>query len=503
MEYFRPYEGQRPYIFISYAHADSDKVMEVVEHMHQRGYRIWYDEGIEVGSEWPECIASHLAGAHLMIGFISNAYMKSDNCRKEMHFAVSKKIKVVNVFLEETKMTLGMEMQIGNIFALMKYQMSDQVFFEKLYAAPLLRSEDFVAAPGEVNLPELKRARDMQKKPEPEKPKPEKPKKGKAGKIVALCLLVLLLAAVITLGTVGYFTGYGQRIIISHQLTEPVLLSGDTEAVFQEEIFEDTARAYTGIDQGSIYVSDLAGLTELYIIGNDYYFEAPGDIPAAEQGELHNLSDLQYFTSLDKLTITGQRLGSLETLPESELRYLYISDCQINDLQGIGALPELRELRVEDCPLRELGDLDHCLNLTRLSLIGTTVNDYKAIRPLTELRSFEVSNASLSELKIPMGLTDLTDVSFHNCDLRGKFFRGFDREWNIVNLTLDNCELSSTKNLEDFTGLINLTLISSGEGLDWSGLQSLTALQTVYCDESLNETVTQALGNSNVEIIIQ
>lgn len=143
MRYFKPYEGDKPYIFISYAHADSDAVMSVVTHMHDRGYRIWYDEGIEVGSEWPECIASHLTGAQLVIAFISNSYMRSDNCRREMHYALSKRIRIINVFIENTDMTPGMEMQIGSIFALMRHNMSDEEFYGKLYSAPLLDAELF------------------------------------------------------------------------------------------------------------------------------------------------------------------------------------------------------------------------------------------------------------------------------------------------------------------------------------------------------------------------
>ena len=120
-EYFKPYEGDKPYIFVSYAHADNDKVLPILSDMHRRGYNIWYDEGIEVGSEWQECIASHLADAHLVVAFISNAYMRSDNCRRELHYAQSKKIKTINIFVEQTQLTPGIELQIGNIFALMKY----------------------------------------------------------------------------------------------------------------------------------------------------------------------------------------------------------------------------------------------------------------------------------------------------------------------------------------------------------------------------------------------
>ena len=46
---------------------------------------------------------------------------------------ISNGIKIINIFLEDTAMTPGLELQIGNIFALMKYQMDDSEFYEKLY----------------------------------------------------------------------------------------------------------------------------------------------------------------------------------------------------------------------------------------------------------------------------------------------------------------------------------------------------------------------------------
>ena len=57
------YEGTENYIFISYAHKDSDRVMPILEELRDEGYRIWYDDGIAPGSEWPENIAQHLDGA--------------------------------------------------------------------------------------------------------------------------------------------------------------------------------------------------------------------------------------------------------------------------------------------------------------------------------------------------------------------------------------------------------------------------------------------------------
>ena len=116
-----------------------------------RGFRVWYDEGIEAGSEWPESIASHLERAQLVLAFLSPAYLRSDNCRKEMHYALTKKKPVINVYLEQTELSPGMEMQIGNLFALMKYTYpSEAYFYDKLFGAELLDADKFAGEQPEL-----------------------------------------------------------------------------------------------------------------------------------------------------------------------------------------------------------------------------------------------------------------------------------------------------------------------------------------------------------------
>ena len=148
----RPYEGTLPYLFVSYAHKNDAAVLEIISTLQSRGFRVWYDEGIEAGSEWPESIASHLERAQLVLAFLSPAYLRSDNCRKEMHYALTKRKPVINVYLEPTELSPGMEMQIGSIFALMRHNMSDEEFYGKLYSAPLLDAELFAdgGAPAEA-----------------------------------------------------------------------------------------------------------------------------------------------------------------------------------------------------------------------------------------------------------------------------------------------------------------------------------------------------------------
>lgn len=82
------YEGDKPYLFVSYAHKNSALVLPVIEALFEKKYRIWYDEGIAAGSEWPKNIADHLNGAAGYVIFTSPQSLTSENCENEVVKAV-------------------------------------------------------------------------------------------------------------------------------------------------------------------------------------------------------------------------------------------------------------------------------------------------------------------------------------------------------------------------------------------------------------------------------
>ena len=84
----RVYKGENPYIFVSYAHKDKDIVYPVIEELQNRGYRRWYDEGIEASEEWAEIVAEKLYFAESVLFFISDNFCGSRNCKREVNFVV-------------------------------------------------------------------------------------------------------------------------------------------------------------------------------------------------------------------------------------------------------------------------------------------------------------------------------------------------------------------------------------------------------------------------------
>lgn len=78
---FEACDGKQPYIFVSYAHADAECVFPDMAQLHKEGYRLWYDEGIDPGNEWPDEVAKALERAAFFLAYITPTAIASQNVR--------------------------------------------------------------------------------------------------------------------------------------------------------------------------------------------------------------------------------------------------------------------------------------------------------------------------------------------------------------------------------------------------------------------------------------
>lgn len=164
-----PYQGEKGFIFISYAHRDSELVWPIVERMQRDGCRIWYDEGIDPGTEWDQNIAGHVERCGYFIAFLSRGYLASENCKDELNYARDLNKPRLLVYLEDVRLPGGMAMRLNRLQAVFWCRYADkEAFYAKLYKSQGL--DALRDAPGQT-LPEpeqrIPSEPEFQPKPEP------------------------------------------------------------------------------------------------------------------------------------------------------------------------------------------------------------------------------------------------------------------------------------------------------------------------------------------------
>ena len=122
------YDGNDPYIFISYAHADSEQVYHDIERFHDDGYNMWYDEGISSGNRWQGAIENAILNAALFVTFISKNAVESENVQDELFLAKDNKIPIILIFLEESELKYGLGLSLNSYPSILKYQISERKY---------------------------------------------------------------------------------------------------------------------------------------------------------------------------------------------------------------------------------------------------------------------------------------------------------------------------------------------------------------------------------------
>lgn len=136
MERLIPYKGDAPYIFISYAHRDKEAVFPVIASMQEAGFRVWFDEGIDPGTEWDNVIATQIEKCGYFLAFVSVNYLASENCKDELNYARDLDKHRLLVYLEEVTLPGGMAMRMNRIQSVFKYKYADEkIFYDVLYSA--------------------------------------------------------------------------------------------------------------------------------------------------------------------------------------------------------------------------------------------------------------------------------------------------------------------------------------------------------------------------------
>ncbi len=129
------YRGKEPYVFISYAHLDSDRVFAEIKRFNEAGFHVWYDEGIAPGNEWSDAIAEALSNCSVFVVFLTPTSAPRENVLNEIDFALNEQKPFLAIHLDETTLPPGLKLRISRKQAILKYIMSEEEYEYKYIEA--------------------------------------------------------------------------------------------------------------------------------------------------------------------------------------------------------------------------------------------------------------------------------------------------------------------------------------------------------------------------------
>lgn len=129
---FQSYAGRDPYFFVCYAHEDAALVYPEMSWLHEAKFNLWYDDGIHVGTTWRQAIADAVADSSGLIFFATTKSVVSDNCLREINFALDDQKAVYVVQLENTKMPRQLRLSLSDRQALVRSEFDESTYRSRL-----------------------------------------------------------------------------------------------------------------------------------------------------------------------------------------------------------------------------------------------------------------------------------------------------------------------------------------------------------------------------------
>ena len=77
-----PADEEKSFIFISYAHADRERVFPIIKNIYECGWYVWYDEGLEIGDNYYQTLREHISNCSLFLLFASQKSAASEYINK-------------------------------------------------------------------------------------------------------------------------------------------------------------------------------------------------------------------------------------------------------------------------------------------------------------------------------------------------------------------------------------------------------------------------------------
>ena len=506
----KPYEGDRNYIFISYSHADSSRVFPLLKKLKENGFRIWYDEGIDPGSEWPEAIANHLNGCKVLLAFLSNKSINSNNCRREINYALSLDKEFLSVALEPVEMTPGMQMQISSYQSLLSYKYPTQEDFEdKLMSLEILQScrevvvhevqdtkfdfvEDFnndkqeTAETEEIREEETPKVEKKQLKEEKKAEKKQQKAVKKQEKTASVSSEKkspnkLLLIGLVVIALIGLIIFIPKGTSPSNPVSNVELLvigdktyKNDLSVFFNDISFtSEQLKILAGYDQSkylyftrcSFPENGLNGLSEMNWIKGLEFENCTG---------INNLSFISEYEELTDLKMDGCNLtdAMLEGVTVAKADEISLNN---NKLTTVPRLGSYRTISMDNNELKDLSGMDGVTTVEKASFSGNQITDISGLSGNEKLYYLNLNDNNITDISVLEPFVYLKKLYLRNNDIEDSSPLRYTSVLEELNLS-NNSKISDISFIKNSSATLKVLSIC---GIDASGIDFFNALNKI------------------------
>ncbi len=110
------YEGEEPYIFISYSHADTLQVYKILQLLDKEKFRFWYDDTMEIGEDFRNELRVRIENCSAFLLFVSDYSMESKYCGMEIITAFKNNKKIYPIYLtDDVQIPAPLKMILENL----------------------------------------------------------------------------------------------------------------------------------------------------------------------------------------------------------------------------------------------------------------------------------------------------------------------------------------------------------------------------------------------------